>query len=151
MHKYQWKVKSKPPSTKGTNWLLKLLAANRNLTNPQKLKNFLNPQLEQILNVRLSQIDKGRARVEKAIKNKEKIVVYSDYDADGPCATAIMWETLYDIGANVMPYVPHRIKEGYGLSIPAISEQKKQGVKLIITVDQGVTAVEQVEDRKSVV
>ena len=56
-----------------------------------------------------------------------------------------MWETLYDLGADVMPYVPHRIKEGYGLSKEAISKLARDGVKLIITVDHGVTAVSQVE------
>jgi len=90
-------------------------------------------------------MERAKKRVITAIKNKEKIVVYADYDADGLCATAIMWETLNDQGANVMPYVPHRIKEGYGLSTTAITELAKQGVNLIITVDQGVTAIKQVE------
>ena len=148
MQEYKWKIKSKVPQNKKGDWLLKLLAQNRNLDTPKKLQNFLNPTIEQILDVKPTQMEKGKKRIAQAIQNKEKIVVYADYDADGLCATAIMWETLFDLGADVMPYVPHRIKEGYGMSIEAISEMAKKGVKLIITVDQGVTAVKQVEHAK---
>lgn len=149
MNETIWKVKDKNPNKSSRDWLTKTLAKNRGLTTPQKLHDFLNPNLEQILAVKVSQIDKGVKRVLGAIKNKEKIIVYSDYDADGICATAILWETLYDLGADVMPHVPHRIKEGYGLSKPAISMLAQRGVNLIITVDHGVTAVEQVEHAKS--
>ncbi|MBI3282601.1 single-stranded-DNA-specific exonuclease RecJ [Candidatus Curtissbacteria bacterium] len=148
MNQYVWKLKAKPPPKKSQGWLLRLLAQNRGLTSPKSLKEFLNPALEVILQVKLTDMEKGKKRVLEALKNKEKIIVYADYDADGLCATAIMWETLHDLGANVMPYVPHRIKEGYGMSKPAIDEMAKQGVKLIVTVDQGVTAVEQVDHAK---
>src|SRR3989344_5839079 len=114
-----WKIKEKNQNGPGADWLEKELAQNRSLTSPKKLKDFLNPSIDQILEIKLSQLDLGIKRVEQAIKNKEKIIVYSDYDADGINATASMWETLNDLGADVMPYVPHRIKEGYGLSIPA--------------------------------
>lgn len=144
---YTWKVKAKAPQSKKRDWLLNLMAKNRGLAS-SSLQEFLNPTVDQILKVKLSESQKGADRVIEAIKNKQKIIVYSDYDADGLCATAIMWETLYDLGANVMPYVPHRIKEGYGMSIPAISQMAKDGVKLIITVDQGVTANEQVNHAK---
>lgn len=100
------------------------------------------------MKVKLTDLQKAKSRVLAALKKKEKIVVYADYDADGLCATAIMWETLHDQGANVMPYVPHRIKEGYGMSTSAIDQMAKQGVKLIVTVDQGVTAVKQVQHAK---
>lgn len=148
MHKYVWKVKSKNLPPKKGKWLINVLAQNRGLNSPTTHKEFLNPTLAQILKVPLSDLAKGKKRVIDAIKNKEKIIVYADYDADGLCAAAIMWETLNDQGANVMPYVPHRIKEGYGMSKDAISEMAKQGIKLIITVDQGVTAVEQIEHAK---
>ncbi len=140
-----WKIKTKSPDKKSANWLEQVLAANRGLTTPKILKDFLNPSIEQITSVKLKELEKGLRRVEKAIKNHEKIIVYSDYDADGICATAIMWETLNDLGASVMPYVPHRIKEGYGLFIPALEKLSKDGVTLIITVDHGVTALKQIE------
>ena len=148
MTNFAWKIKSKDPLKKNPKWLLSTLAKNRGLTTPKKLQDFLHPKLEQILAVKLSEIEKGKQRVIAAIKNKEKTIVYSDYDADGLCATAIMWETLYDLGADIMPYVPHRITEGYGLSKLGIKKLADGGVKLIITVDHGVTAVEQVEYAK---
>ncbi|HSX19046.1 MAG TPA: DHH family phosphoesterase, partial [Candidatus Saccharimonadales bacterium] len=148
MNKYVWKVKTRSTPTKKGKWLLNLLAQNRGLDTAAKLKEFLNPSLDQILKVIPTDMPKAKKRVIEAIKNKEKIVVYADYDADGLCATAIMWEVLNDLGADVMPYVPHRIKEGYGMSKGAISELAQKGVSLIITVDQGVTAVEQTEHAK---
>lgn len=143
-----WKIQAKNPSQKSKNWLLSILAANRGLRG-KKLENFFNPSFDQILAVKLTDTQKALKRITQAIANKEKIIVYSDYDADGICATAIMWETLYDLGADVLPYVPHRIKEGYGLSSLAISRLAKKGVSLIITVDHGVTAKDQVAHAQS--
>lgn len=148
MTKNTWKVISKPQDKKNKNWLLYLLSKNRGLTTKNKLQEFLNPKIEQITATKLSDVKKAVNRVSGAINKKEKIIVYSDYDADGICATAIMWETLYDLGANVTPYVPHRLKEGYGLSNDAISTLAKDKVNLIITVDHGVTALKQVEHAK---
>lgn len=145
-----WKVLERKIEKKEKEWLLKVLAKNRNIDSPEKLKEFLNPTFTQITNQKLSQLQEGIKRVEEALLKKEKIIVYSDYDADGICASAIMWETLNDLGASVLPYVPHRIKEGYGLSKSAIEKLKKDGTKLIITVDHGVTAKEQVEFAKNI-
>lgn len=145
MRKTLWKIKNKSVSKNKSDWLLGVLAKNRGLTTPSQLKDFLNPTIDQITNIKLTDLEKGTKRVISAIKNKEKIVVYSDYDADGITAAAILWETLFDLKADVLPYVPHRIKEGYGLFIPAIEKMASEGVKLIITVDQGVTATKQVE------
>ncbi len=89
-------------------------------------------------------------RIALAIQRKESIIVYADYDADGITAGTIMWETLHTLGANVMPYIPHRVEEGYGLSkkgIDAIVQQYKPS--LIVTVDHGITAAEKVEYAKS--
>lgn len=143
MPKKVWKVSEKKV-TKGKNWLLRLLLKNRGLTEVNQIKAFLDPSFSDLEKVKLSQVPRAIERIKKAIEKKEKIIVYSDYDADGISATAIMWETLNDLGASVMPYIPHRIKEGYGLAIPAIDELKNQGVSLIITVDHGVTATKQV-------
>lgn len=145
LRKNLWKIKNKSVSKNQKDWLLSVLAKNRGLTTPAQLKDFLNPTIEQITKTKLSDLEKGSKRVISAIKNKEKIIVYSDYDADGITAAAILWETLFDLGADVMPYVPHRIKEGYGLFIPAIEKMATDGVNLIITVDHGVTAVKQVD------
>ena len=143
-----WKVSQKNYSQENKDWLLEILAKNRGLLSKKELDKFLNPTIEQILNVQATDLKKAVNRVEKALKNKEKVIVYSDYDADGICASAIVWETLFALGVNIMPYVPHRIKEGYGLSIPAIEEHATKGINLIITVDHGVTAVKQIETAK---
>ncbi len=145
MREKVWRLKTKSYDRQNKDWLKILLAKNRGLDTPKKLSDFLNPTLDQITQVNLSNISKGVDRVEEAISKKQKIIVYSDYDADGITAAAILWETLYDLGADVMPYVPHRIKEGYGLAVPAIEELAKNGVNLIITVDHGVTATKQVD------
>ncbi len=139
-----WRIKTPHPAQK-EDWLAQVLAKNRGLSTKSQLDQFLNPTFDQITAVSVGKTQKAIERIKTAIKNNEKIIVYSDYDADGISATAIMWETLNDLGAKVMPYVPHRIKEGYGLFTPAIEELSKSGVKLIITVDHGVTAVAQVE------
>ncbi len=95
-------------------------------------------------------LDRAVLRIQKAISNKESVVVYADYDADGISAGAIMWETLHDLGANVMPYIPHRVEEGYGLSQKGIDAvQRMYNPALLITVDHGITAHENVAYAKS--
>lgn len=140
-----WKVKSKRVDKNTQDWLAKVLAENRGLDTAKKLQEFLNPTLDQILKIPLTDVEIAIKRVELALKKNQKIIVYSDYDADGLCATAIMWETLNDLGCNVMPYVPHRLTEGYGMSKSGIEKLASEGANLIITVDNGVTAVKQVE------
>lgn len=143
-----WKVLSTHVNRKQKNWLLNLLLKNRGLTEKIKAEEFLYPKFGHILQVKLTDVDKATNRIKTALQKSEKIIVYSDYDADGICATAIAWETLNDLGAKVLPYIPHRIKEGYGLSNDAIKKLAIDGVKLIVTVDHGVTAVNQVESAK---
>lgn len=90
-------------------------------------------------------VGKALARIHKAIKANESIVVYADYDADGITAGAIMWEALFTLGARVMPYIPHRVEEGYGLSVKGIDAVRERfDPTLIITVDHGITAHEKV-------
>ena len=145
MQSHVWRLKTKNYSPKVNNWLSFVLAKNRGLATKKQLDDFLNPSLNQILNVKLTDTQKAIQRIIKAIGKKEKVIVYSDYDADGICGSAIMWETLFDLGADVLPYVPHRINEGYGFYIPSIEKLASSGVSLIVTVDHGVTAVKQIE------
>ena len=148
MQSHVWRLKTKNYSPKVNNWLSFVLAKNRGLATKKQLDDFLNPSLNQILNVKLTDTQKAIQRIIKAIGKKEKVIVYSDYDADGICGSAIMWETLFDLGADVLPYVPHRINEGYGFYIPSIEKLASSGVSLIVTVDHGVTAVKQIEAAK---
>ncbi|MBD0381732.1 single-stranded-DNA-specific exonuclease RecJ [Paenibacillus sedimenti] len=83
-------------------------------------------------------------RVRKALENDEHIRVYGDYDADGVSSTSLMAHLLRGLGARFDTYIPHRIREGYGLNRSAIELAKEQGVSLIITVDTGISAVDEV-------
>ncbi len=83
--------------------------------------------------------------IKKHMALNNKIIVYGDYDVDGICATAILWEALYSNYKNIFPHIPHRESEGYGLSIKGIDHCLSQDAKLIITVDNGIVAHEQIE------
>ncbi|MCY9694238.1 single-stranded-DNA-specific exonuclease RecJ [Paenibacillus alginolyticus] len=83
-------------------------------------------------------------RIRKALQNDEFIRVYGDYDADGVSSTSLMAHLLKGLGARFDTYIPHRIREGYGLNRSAIELAKEQGVKLLITVDTGISAVQEI-------
>jgi single-stranded-DNA-specific exonuclease len=93
-------------------------------------------------------MDKAADRIVKAIENKEKTVIYGDYDVDGITSTALLYEFLQSIGADVIYYIPDRKDEGYGINIMAVNKLIKQGMKLLITVDCGITAIGEVEFAK---
>ena len=84
-------------------------------------------------------------RVERAVANQEKIMVYGDYDVDGITATVILVDYLKSRGVDVLHYIPRRIEDGYGLGQDAIRSLHEQGVELLITVDCGITGVEEVD------
>ena len=130
--------------------IVKILLENRGLSTKKDIDLFLNPPDPAHLTPKDVGLDndslsKAIRRIQKAITDKESIVVYADYDADGITAGAIMWEALHSLGASVMPYIPHRVEEGYGLSIKGIDAVSAQfDPTLIITVDHGITAWEKV-------
>lgn len=130
--------------------IIRILLKNRGIVKKGEIEEFLNPSLEHLTPEKVQldkdELDKAVARIKKAINDKELIVVYTDYDVDGVCSGAIIWETLYNMGAKIMPYVPHRVEEGYGLSKKGIDFVKRQyNPKLIITVDHGITAFAKIE------
>ena len=84
-------------------------------------------------------------RINNAIENEEKILVYGDYDADGITSTVLLVETLVSLGADVSSYIPNRFEEGYGPNKDAFSKIIKSGISLIITVDNGIAGVDEVE------
>ncbi len=129
--------------------IVKLLIKNRRIKN---LDEFLNPPSP--LSISLLDFDQKYQQSFKKVlellknikKNDQMIVVYTDYDADGITGGAILWETLYLLGFKVMPHVPHRKLEGYGFSKKGINNVKKQfDPALIISVDHGITKVEEIE------
>lgn len=93
----------------------------------------------------VTDMDQAVIRITKAVQNFERICVYGDYDADGVTSTALLYSYLVSIGANVMYYIPSRENEGYGLNNNAVDVLKEQGVSLIITVDNGISAYEQID------
>ena len=126
--------------------LVNILLENRGITTAKDREEFLHPDLSKVtpknVGIKLPQLKKALTRIKKAIKNKEQIIVFGDYDVDGITGSAILWETLHGKGARVMPYIPHRVDEGYGLSRTGIVNVKEQypDASLIITVDNGIVA-----------
>jgi single-stranded-DNA-specific exonuclease len=127
--------------------LLAQLLINRNIRTPEEAKDFLNPTLLNLWDPFLMK-DMKRAvnRIKKAIGNKEKIMIYGDYDVDGISATALLSIVLEDMGSNAHYYIPNRLEEGYGLNKKSIVHIRKQDIKLLITVDCGITSCEEVEE-----
>lgn len=134
--------------------LIDLLLENRGIKTEKEREEFLQPKLEAItpksVGIDLKQLKKALTRIQKAIKTKEQVIVFGDYDVDGITGSAILWETLHSLGADVLPYIPHRMEEGYGLSTIGIqnAKLKVQSLKLIITVDNGIVASEAVDFAK---
>ncbi len=93
----------------------------------------------------LTDIEIALDRVTAAIGSGESIAVYGDFDADGVCATALLTQVLKELGAHVVPYIPDRVDEGYGLNATALQKLAAKGVSLVITVDCGIRAVAEVE------
>ncbi len=97
----------------------------------------------------IKDMDKAAARVKAAVENGEKICVYGDYDADGVTSTALLYSYLETIGADVIYYIPSREGEGYGMNTNAVDILYKKGVNLIVTVDNGISAIEEIAHAKS--
>lgn len=114
---------------------------------PSQIRGFLEPDLKNLHSpLLLNDIEAAVYRLREAIVNGETIFIYGDYDVDGVTSLALLYRNLKRLGArNVIPYIPDRFVEGYGLSEKGIYEAKEQGATLIITVDSGITAVREVE------
>lgn len=135
--------------------ITKTLLINRGIKTKKEREDFLSPRnpidifLKEygVDNKKLNVITK---RLELAKKKKEKIIIFGDYDCDGVCATAILWENLYSLGFDVLPYIPNRFSEGYGLKASSFSNSKFKNLnpKLIITVDNGIVAYDAVKEAK---
>ena len=96
----------------------------------------------------LPDMEKACERIRSAMENGEKITVFGDYDADGVTSTALLYSYLSKNGANVDYYIPDRAGEGYGMNIDAVEALKERGTSLIITVDNGISAIEEIERAK---
>lgn len=143
-----WKIKGKlDKENPSREEIIDVLLENRGLKTKKQKNEFLFPKdpvkisLSEV-SLAKKEVDKAIKRLKKAKKKKEKVVVYGDYDADGICATAILWETLYSVGIDTLPYVPERFTEGYGLNEDSLEVLKEENpdLSLVITVDNGITA-----------
>ena len=130
--------------TYGVPFFLAMLMNIRGLDDAAHLREFLGegePLSDPFL---LKDMDKAAARITRAVDNMEKIAVYGDYDADGVTSTAMLYSYLETRGADVIFYIPQREGEGYGMNMGAVEYLKKQGVSLIVTVDNGISSVQEV-------
>ena len=127
------------------------LLINRGYTTPEAAESFLKNEASVLHDpFLLADIRPALERIKKAVENGEKIVIYGDYDVDGVTAVSTLYLYLTEQGADVSYYIPKRNGEGYGVSTAAIDRLKSIGVELIITVDTGITANDEVEYAKSI-
>lgn len=129
--------------------LAALLLVSRGITDSEKIESFLFG--EELFRDPFEFTDMGKAveRIERAVRNFEKIMIFGDYDADGVTSAALLYLYLSSNGADVSYYIPDRVSEGYGISQTAVKRFAEEGVRLIITVDNGISAVSEVELAKS--
>ncbi len=129
---------------------LAVILLNRGIKTPKAVNSYMKKSLEDIHNpFMLDGMEEAVCRILSAIEKKEKIVIYGDYDVDGITATATVYKFLKSQGADVSYYIPDRFSEGYGINILAINKMARDGAKLMITVDCGITAVGEVEFAKT--
>lgn len=127
------------------NKLLASILINRNIKEEQ-IKTFLEPTRQNFHNPFLMpDMEIAVNRIIKAINNKEKVIIYGDYDVDGITSITVLKSFLEDRGMNVDYYIPNRLEEGYGLNIPAVEKISNQKYDLMITVDCGISAVKEIE------
>ncbi|PIR59437.1 MAG: single-stranded-DNA-specific exonuclease RecJ [Candidatus Pacebacteria bacterium CG10_big_fil_rev_8_21_14_0_10_56_10] len=139
---------SQPSLPRGPDQVIDLVLANRGVSDRQS---FLGPAHPSSLSPARVGIDDDQLRravdrLDQARRRRQKVAVFGDYDVDGICAAAVLWQTLYRGGWQVMPFIPHRQRHGYGLTDAALrSVRADHQPDLIVTVDNGIVALEQVK------
>lgn len=149
-----WAVASYPGEDENQNSadnLLQRILISRGITDMAAMERFLNPAIKDDMPDPsiLRDMDKAAAIIADSILNKEKIAIYGDYDVDGITSTAIFVKYLRALGGDVIWHLPTREGEGYGLNVGAIDEIAASGAKLIITVDCGISGIDEVLHAKS--
>jgi len=136
----------RPIDIPGVHPLLAQLLYNRGISEPSQVELFLSAdkrlEADPFL---LPDINQAVSRTYQALFSGEQIAIYGDFDADGITATALLVQGLSALGGRVIPYIPHRYREGYGLQVAALEKLRKQGVSLVITVDTGITAIAEIQ------
>jgi single-stranded-DNA-specific exonuclease len=144
-----WKLiapAERPLGIPGVHPLLAQLLYNRGISEPSQAELFLSAdkrlEADPFL---LPDIHQAVSRTYQALLSGEQIAIYGDFDADGITATALLVQGLSALGGKVIPYIPHRYREGYGLQVATLEKLHKQGISLVITVDTGVTAIAEIQ------
>ena len=129
----------------GINELLATILVNRNIVNEDEIRLFLKPTRNDFHDPFLiKDMDIAVERILKAIENKENVTIYGDYDVDGITSITVLKSFLKDVGLEVNSYIPNRLEEGYGLNREAVKKIVEDGCELMITVDCGISAIEEI-------
>ncbi len=123
---------------------------NRGITTPEQADAFLSPDALIGDPFDLYGMSESVERIRRAIRAGEAIAVYGDFDVDGVTATVLLVQVLQSLGAQVQPYIPHRIDEGYGLNRDALTQLKEQGVQIVVTVDCGIRSLDEIAFGKQI-
>lgn len=141
--------KIKKIEEKGINKLLATILVNRGIIEEEQIRVFLNPTRADFYNPYLMpDMEKAVERIIQAIDKKQKVIIYGDYDVDGITSVTVLKSYLEERGLNVDYYIPNRLEEGYGLNKTAVERIAKQNYNLMITVDCGISAIEEVKYAK---
>ncbi|CCF82674.1 Single-stranded-DNA-specific exonuclease RecJ [Nitrolancea hollandica Lb] len=143
MSRYRWLEPAPAPSSAFdlTDFpLLSVILARRGITSLQQARSFLQPRVHELADpYGLPDLELAAERVRSAIRNRRPIAVFGDYDVDGLTSTALLTRVLRSLGAEVRPYVPNRLQDGYGLNLAAIDRIIKDGAALLLTADCGTS------------
>ena len=124
---------------------------NRGITRLEAAQSFLDPAFENLHDPsEMLDLEPAAERILAAVDRSESILVQGDYDVDGITSTFLLYSALVEIGARVGYRIPHRIKDGYGLTVDAIEEARRRGCTLVVTVDCGITATEAIAHARSI-
>ena len=156
MKQREWSIQYRPPEVpeallrEGYPPLLAAVLAARGLSDPEAADAFLNIGPEALCDpTGLRGMDDAVRRIREAMEKGERVAVYGDYDVDGITSTCLLTDYLRRQGVDCVPYIPDRIQEGYGVNGDAVRMLAERGVKLIITVDCGITAIDEAELARS--
>lgn len=131
--------------------MVALLLSNRAINDKKNIERFLRASIDDMHDpLLMKDMDKGTDIIIDAVKKNRKIVIYGDYDADGVTSTVILYRTLLKLNANVIYYIPDRETEGYGICYERIDKLKDEGCEVILTCDNGIAAVREIEHAKGI-
>ncbi|MBR3528258.1 MAG: single-stranded-DNA-specific exonuclease RecJ [Bacteroidales bacterium] len=143
---YDIEVVEKLAESLGVDKIIATLLVERGVTTFEEAKHFFRPSLDQLHDPFLMKdMDRAIARINDAIRKKERMLIYGDYDVDGTSAVALVYSYFHTLHYNIDFYIPDRDTEGYGISFQGIDYAHRTGVKLIIALDCGIKAVEQAD------